>query len=202
MTKYDYLTQLKHHLQPLPLKERNAAMKYYEKYFNDAGPENERYVILNLGSPKQLAEKILHKNRHTLSGMVHETRKNVKNAQNRLDESQRKKSVFISVLCLPLVAVFVVLFILILAIFALCVAGLLVVAAAVGVILLCMSIPYAMTLTSVSLVVMGISLILISLPVLLFMPALNFVFFVCKKAVIGTFALFNRQFTGKVAPAK
>ena len=44
MTKYDYLTKLKHYLQPLPTKERNAAMKYYEKYFNDASNKPNNFI--------------------------------------------------------------------------------------------------------------------------------------------------------------
>ena len=52
MTKYDYLSKLKAYLHPLPAKERNAALRYYDKYFTDAGPENEynvitKYIIYN-----------------------------------------------------------------------------------------------------------------------------------------------------------
>lgn len=199
MTKYDYLRRLKHYLQPLPSKERKSALQYYEKYFNDAGPENERYVIMNLGSPKQLADNILAKNRHTLSGMVHETRRNVKNAQNKLDEKQKKKSYVIGILLIPVFVLLVLAFVLGLVAFALCVAGLLVVMAVGGVAMIAMGIPYIFSLQSVSLVAIGIGLILIGIPVLLFMPAIDFVFFVIKKAVVGSFALINRQFNRKAA---
>lgn len=199
MTKYDYLRKLKQYLKPLPEKERRAAMQYYEKYFDDAGTENERYVIMNLGSPRMLANKILTKNRHTLSGMVHETRKNVKNSQNRLDKKQRKQSYIILGLLTPVVVVLVILFVLALAGFALLVAGALVAIACLGVGMIAMGVPYILSLQSVSLVVIGIGIVLIGIPVLLFMPAMNFVFFVIKKAVAGTFALVNKQFKRKAA---
>lgn len=202
MTKYDYLTKLKHYLQPLPIKERNAAMKYYEKYFDDAGPENERYVIMNLGSPRQLADKILSKNRHTFSGMMHETKNNVKKAQSKLNEEQKKKSYLITLLLSPLLVAAVVLFVAALAAFALVVAGTLVFVAAMGVIIIAMGVPYIFSLNSVSLVVIGMGLIMLSLPVIFFMPAMNLVMHLIKKAVTGTFKLINRQFNRKVAAKK
>ncbi len=199
MTKYDYLTQLKQYLQPLPVKERNAAMKYYEKYFDDAGPENEHYVILNLGSPKQLADKILKKNRHTLSGMMNETKNNMKKAQSQLNEEQKKKSYIITILMSPILVLAVVLFVLALIAFALLVASALVFVAAVGVIMICMGVPYITSLISVALVTIGIGLVLLSLPIIFFIPALNLVFYVIKKAVRGTFKFINKQVTGKAA---
>ena len=159
MTKYDYLRKLKQYLKPLPEKERRAAMQYYEKYFDEAGPENERYVIMNLGSPRQLADKILAKNRHTLSGMVHETRNNVKKAHSRLDENQKKQSIAISIVMIPVITVLVVLFVLVLAAFAFFVAGLLVVMAAAGIGMIAMGVPYILSLQSVSFVVIGIGIV-------------------------------------------
>jgi len=197
MTKYDYLKRLKHYLQPLPAKERKSALQYYEKYFNDAGPENERFVIMNLGSPKQLADNIISKNRHTLSGMVHETKNNVINARNNLDEKQKKKSYVIGILMVPVFVLLVLIFVLGLIAFALCVAGLLVAMATAGVAMIAMGIPYIFSLQSVSLVSIGIGLVLIGIPVLLFMPAFDFVFFVIKKAVVGSFAFINKQFNRK-----
>ncbi len=202
MTKYDYLTKLKHYLQPLPIKERNAAMKYYEKYFDDAGPENERYVIMNLGTPRQLADNILSKNRHTFSGMMHETKNNVKKAQSKLNDEQKKKTYLITLLLSPLLVAAVIVFVLALAAFALLVAGALVFIVAMGVMMIAMGIPYVISLNSVSLVVIGIGLIMISLPVIFFMPAMNFVLYVIKKAVSGTFKLVNKQFNGKAAAKK
>ena len=202
MTKYDYLTQLKHYLQPLPLKERNAAMQYYEKYFKDAGPENERYVIMNLGTPKQLADHILKKHRRTISGMVHETRNNVRSAKSRMNEKQKKNSVFLTIFGTPVLILVIIAFVVLMALFALVVAGALVFMAACGIMLTAMSVPYITSVTSVALVTLGISLILIAVPVLVFMPAMNFVFYVIKKATVGGFALFNKQIKGKAAAKK
>lgn len=199
MTKYDYLTKLKHYLQPLPIKERNAAMKYYEKYFDDAGPENERYVIMNLGSPHQLADKIISRSRHTFSGMMYETKKNVKNAQNKLNQEQKKKSYIITIFLLPFLIALVIVFICSLAAFACLVAGALVFIAVLGIALVAMGVPYITNLTSVSLVSIGFGLIMLSLPVIFFMPAMNFVLYVIKKAVSGTFKFINKQFSRKAA---
>ncbi|MGN0613793.1 MAG: DUF1700 domain-containing protein [Porcipelethomonas sp.] len=199
MTKYDYLTRLKHYLQPLPIKERNAAMKYYDKYLTDAGPENEQYAMSNLGSPKELAEKIIRKNRSTLSGMVRETKNNVRSAQNRLDAGKKKQSCLLTVLLSPIWIGVVLLFVLALAAFALFVAGLLVLMAVSGIALLAMSIPYIANLTSVGLTTMGISLIFMGIPVLLFLPAMNLVFNVIKKAVTGAFSGVNKRLKGKAA---
>ncbi|MBE6844106.1 MAG: DUF1700 domain-containing protein [Ruminococcus sp.] len=202
MTKYDYLTRLNHYLQPLPPKDRNEAMKYYEKYFNDAGPANERYVIMNLGTPKQLAEKILSRNKHTISGMMHETKKNVRTAQRNLNESKGKKSYLFTAIFIPLAVIFILLFVAAIILFALLVAGVLILMAFAGIALICMSMPYMSGLTSVALVTLGIGLVLLSVPVLLFMPAMNFVFFVIKKAVIATFSMFNKQLGRKAAARK
>ena len=41
MTKYDYLSKLKAYLHPLPAKERNAALRYYDKYFTESDKKLE-----------------------------------------------------------------------------------------------------------------------------------------------------------------
>lgn len=45
-------------LSDLPPEERNQAIKYYEDYFEDAGPENEQAILKELGSPQELANQI------------------------------------------------------------------------------------------------------------------------------------------------
>lgn len=202
MTKYDYLTKLKHYLQPLPIKERNAAMKYYEKYFNDAGPENERYVILNLGSPKQLAEKILSKNRHTIAGMVYETKKNVNRVQKINKEKKDKGSYWVNVLSVPFLFIAIILIVFILLILAAFAVAILVAILVAGIALICMAIPYINGLFSVSMFSMGIGLVLISIPVFLFLPTINFAVSIMKKSVFYSFRLFNKQLEGKAAAKK
>lgn len=59
MNKTQYLKELNGYLYTLPEEERDAALKYYEEFFADAGEENEQLVISDLGSPKSLAQAII-----------------------------------------------------------------------------------------------------------------------------------------------
>lgn len=49
---YDALTEL------VPAQERAEILRYYEEYFDDAGPEGEASVIESLGDPRELARKL------------------------------------------------------------------------------------------------------------------------------------------------
>ena len=59
MTKDAYLKKLKGKLKRLPQEEVEAAVDYYSEYFDDAGEENTEQVILQLGSPSNVASQIL-----------------------------------------------------------------------------------------------------------------------------------------------
>ena len=59
MTKVTYLNQLDRCLSRLPFEERQAALRYYVEYFDDAGVENEQKVLNELGSPQSVAAQIL-----------------------------------------------------------------------------------------------------------------------------------------------
>ena len=59
MNREEYLYALYQCLISLSAEERAAAMQYYTEYFEDAGPENERQVIEELGSPQEVAKQIL-----------------------------------------------------------------------------------------------------------------------------------------------
>ena len=59
MTRNEFLAELKKHLQSLAEAEQEEAIRYYEEYFDDAGPENEARVIEELGSPAELARDII-----------------------------------------------------------------------------------------------------------------------------------------------
>ena len=59
MNKTEFLSELKRCLRKLPYEEVDNAISYYSEYFDDAGPENERRVIEELGSPSELAAKIM-----------------------------------------------------------------------------------------------------------------------------------------------
>ena len=59
MTKQEFLSRLEIGIMPLPLGERESALRYYEEYIDDAGIENEAQVLSELGSPETLAREIL-----------------------------------------------------------------------------------------------------------------------------------------------
>lgn len=58
MNKKLFLDELHRLLSDLPPEERNQAIKYYEDYFEDAGPENEQAILKEIGSPQELANQI------------------------------------------------------------------------------------------------------------------------------------------------
>ena len=59
MNRSEYMAALRRALSVLPEEERASALRYYEEYFDDAGPENERRVIEDLGAPETVAGQIL-----------------------------------------------------------------------------------------------------------------------------------------------
>lgn len=59
MTRSEYLSELTSHLISLPKEERDMAVKFYEEYFDEAGPDNEQAVIADLGKPFNLARSII-----------------------------------------------------------------------------------------------------------------------------------------------
>lgn len=69
MTREQYLFLLRAELTgELPEEELEEILRYYTEYFEEAGPERERDVMIELGSPQRLAGKIL--GRPTAEGMV------------------------------------------------------------------------------------------------------------------------------------
>ena len=58
MNRSAYIAQLRARLVSLPPDERDAAIKFYEEYFDEAGEENEQSVMDELGEPSELARKI------------------------------------------------------------------------------------------------------------------------------------------------
>ena len=198
MTKYDYLTRLKHHLQPLPYKERVAVIKHYEKVFADAGVENEGAVIAKLGLPAKLAQKILESNPHTLAGAVKQTKKNVSDAKRNISKNKsRNKSCLAAGLMMLGIFLGVAVLALVLLAFAFFVVGALVCMAAGGIALICISCPYIVTATSLGLLLLGLGIMCISFPVLIFMPSVNFVFFVIKKVVAWASDFLNMILKGE-----
>jgi len=60
MKRQEYMTELGQRLSSLPLsrEDRLNAIRFYEEYFNEAGPEREQDVIAELGSPAYVAARI------------------------------------------------------------------------------------------------------------------------------------------------
>ena len=58
MNRSDFMNQLERLLLNISPTEREAALQYYNDYFDDAGPENEKEVIEALGNPARVAENI------------------------------------------------------------------------------------------------------------------------------------------------
>jgi len=67
MNKEIFLRDLRRFLADIPEEEREQALKYYEDYFEDAGPENEQKVIQELGSPIDIAKQIKSTNQENIS---------------------------------------------------------------------------------------------------------------------------------------
>ena len=59
MTRTAFLAALEQLLAPLPEAERKDALSYYEDYLDAAGPEKEAQAIAELGTPEEVAHKIL-----------------------------------------------------------------------------------------------------------------------------------------------
>jgi uncharacterized membrane protein len=59
MNRDEFMAQLARLLVNLPESERMEAIRYYNDYFDEAGPENESKVIQKLGSPGKVAAGIM-----------------------------------------------------------------------------------------------------------------------------------------------
>lgn len=59
MDKNTYLKELSRHLsRRMPEREREDTLRWYEEYFQEAGPERESEVIEELGSPETVARRV------------------------------------------------------------------------------------------------------------------------------------------------
>lgn len=58
MNRREFIERLTEEISRLPQEEIDAAVEYYEEYFDEAGPEKEQEVLERLGSPKKVAGQI------------------------------------------------------------------------------------------------------------------------------------------------
>ncbi|MCL1791199.1 MAG: DUF1700 domain-containing protein [Peptococcaceae bacterium] len=59
MNRNEFVMELRKALRRLPPSEVESALRYYEEYFDEAGPENEAKVLAELGSPGAVAAVII-----------------------------------------------------------------------------------------------------------------------------------------------
>lgn len=59
MTREQFMQSLEKLLAALPTEERRDALDYYDEYFDAAGPDREAETLAELGSPEEVAQKIL-----------------------------------------------------------------------------------------------------------------------------------------------
>lgn len=55
MTKQEFLQRLNRLLADVTREEREEALRYYEEYFDEAGPDEEQAILNELGSPEKVA---------------------------------------------------------------------------------------------------------------------------------------------------
>ena len=92
MTRNEYLGALRQELRSLPLQEQEEALRYYEEYFDDAGPENEQQVIAELGSPRELARNIVENSVFSLTRAPQpESGQEQENAFRQMEPPARQK---------------------------------------------------------------------------------------------------------------
>ena len=60
MNKYVFLFELRRELSYMTPDDKEAAARFYEEYFSEAGPENEQKIIEELGPPSRLAAELRH----------------------------------------------------------------------------------------------------------------------------------------------
>lgn len=58
MNRSEFIKILRRELSKLPQDEIDAAVEYYEEYFDDAGPDRVDELIQEFGSPKKIAAQI------------------------------------------------------------------------------------------------------------------------------------------------
>lgn len=72
MSREEYLKVLRRKLKKLPNEEINAALDFYQEYFEEAGEDKTKEVIAKLGSPSRVASRILAE--YAVKGLEEEER--------------------------------------------------------------------------------------------------------------------------------
>jgi len=128
MNRAEFMSELKHKLRRLPAEEQENAVSYYEEYFDEAGPQMEIEIIEKLGSPSNVAAKIIGE--YAIAAVEPQE----SDADSNADTPKKKKrgnivliailAVFASPIALPIaITVIILLFAMGVMLFALVVAG-------------------------------------------------------------------------------
>ncbi len=189
MNRKEYMKLLYSRLAGLPPEERDAAMLYYEEYFEDAGGQNEDKVIDELGNPESLAAQILAEN------TIRQTKKAKPTARKGLSALW---VVILGILALPAALPFILIAMGILIAFACGVFGLLIAIAALtlsliigGIIMLGHAIPLLLFNTGGGLFALGASLIAVALGILFLIPLV----YLFKAGIMGLINLAGKIFS-------
>lgn len=91
MTREKFMEKLSAELNFLPSDEKENAIRFYEEYFDEAGAENEKEVISELGSPKSVAKKILKETKLQYDNFENDILKN--NNYKYLDDKNYKNEI-------------------------------------------------------------------------------------------------------------
>lgn len=94
MTRNEYIDELTRRLAALPEPERRDAVAYYEEYFDAAGPEKEQETIRELGTPAEVAHKVLEGAGYTAGPEAAYA------AQLAMQEARRRRTLLIAVVLL------------------------------------------------------------------------------------------------------
>lgn len=76
MTKAEYIAELKKRLSLLPPEDLRDALEYYQEYFAEAGEDNEKAVIAELGPPAYVAAQIIGRLTTDKAAVSEQTAKN------------------------------------------------------------------------------------------------------------------------------
>jgi len=79
MNRAEFMSDLKFKLRRIPYEEVQNAIGFYEEYFDEAGVENEAQTIEALGSPADVASKIIGEYAVTSADAIEDNVKKKKN---------------------------------------------------------------------------------------------------------------------------
>lgn len=83
MSRNEFMEELGKLLHELPIEEREEALRYYESYFEEAGPDQEKVVLDELGSAERIAAQILRDYHMETSGGMY-TEQGYQEAGNKM----------------------------------------------------------------------------------------------------------------------